>query len=100
MVSQVSTLVNARNAKQLARHGAKQCDPSDREQPCTNSDSKVETATSRETGSHFSVPLNTHETGTQGTCDSHTVQANSTSTGTMSNTETKLNAADNQVHEQ
>ena len=48
-----------------------------------NNHSKVETATSRETGSHFSVPQNTHETGKQGTCDSHTVQANSTSTGTM-----------------
>ena len=67
MLSQVSTLVNAHNAKKLAKQGDKQLDSGDQGQSHTSSNSKCETSASSSevgvsiTGSSLPVSLHTNE---------------------------------------
>ena len=105
MLSQVSTLVNAHNAKKLAQQGDKQLYSGDQGQPHTSSNSKCETSASSSevgvstTGSSFPVSLHTNEKlvhlAQQG--DSRTEPSDLNGTEMRPSTETQTNLVNTQV---
>ena len=107
MLNQVSTLVNARNAKKLAQQGAKQLDFMDPGRLHTSSGSNNEVpASCREVetgtrGSHFPVSQQTSEPLVHSVQppDSHTKQGDSTDTSIGPSTDTQTNQANTQVPE-